>query len=725
MHSCQRDRRLTEARHSCALPRILTSFSVVEESYLGTMGPSTGGTDRIDSLREHASVQSRTEWQETLAPRQLKALSAYGLIDALPEKGYEELSKLAAYVCGTPYALISFVDRDRKWLEAKLGCDYPETHRSSSFFARTIASASTLVIPDAQIDERFNKDPLVVEHPRLRFYAGTPIVERDGSILGIVCSIDTQPRTMSAGQTAAFEALARQVLLQFQQGAQIGSLQKLSEEVQILGHQQQGSERRLQTLVNALPALAWTANSDGWISWYNRRWYEYTGTTPQEMEGWGWTSVHEPSVLPSVMARWTASIRTGRSFEMIFPLKGVDGLFRPFLTRVEPVRNEENEIIQWLGTNTEVGELHKTQLALERSQAGLNQVLNATTDAVVSIDRAWKITYLNPRAEELYGSSGRLVGKTLWETFLETTGSGSPPVEQFHRAMYEGIPGTLEIVHGQSGNLTLGLEVYPSKDGIVTFSRDTTKLKHATAAILQHEKLAAVGRLASSIAHEINNPLEAVTNLLYLARTSVNLEENQAYLESADVELRRVSSIASQTLRFHRQATLPASATFAQLIDGIFTGLQSRLLNSGAQVLKRDRAVKPIFCLEGEIRQVLANFIINALDAMHGLGGTLYLRCRNGQNLASGEYGLIATVADTGTGMSSVTRAKLFDAFYTTKGIGGTGLGLWISKEIIDRHGGAVSLRTSQRATASGTVIRLFLPQRGPRQLSNREEIHT
>lgn len=118
----------------------------------------------------------------------------------------------------------------------------------------------------------------------------------------------------------------------------------------------QQSEAQFRNMIDAIPNLAWVANSDGWIHWYNQRWYEYTGTTPEQMEGWGWQSVHDPDVLPAVLERWTASISSGVPFEMEFPLRGADGVFRPFLTRVVPVLNANGAVVKWVGTNTDVSQ---------------------------------------------------------------------------------------------------------------------------------------------------------------------------------------------------------------------------------------------------------------------------------------------------------------------------------------------------------------------------------
>ncbi len=128
--------------------------------------------------------------------------------------------------------------------------------------------------------------------------------------------------------------------------------------------QLQDSERQYRTLADSIPIFCWSANSDGAIYWYNRRWYEYTGTTPDDMIGWGWTSVHDPDVLPLVLERWRDAIAVGERFEMVFPLRGADGIFRPFLTRVEPVRDESGIVINWFGTNTDISAQRAAEEAL-------------------------------------------------------------------------------------------------------------------------------------------------------------------------------------------------------------------------------------------------------------------------------------------------------------------------------------------------------------------------
>ena len=135
------------------------------------------------------------------------------------------------------------------------------------------------------------------------------------------------------------------------------------------------SEEKLRLLADTIPQLAWMARPDGHIFWYNRRWYEYTGTTHEEMEGWGWQSVHDPAVLPDVLDRWNASIARGEPFDMVFPLKGADGLFRPFLTRVNALRDAAGAIVYWFGTNTDISEIKRMEQALRQADRRKDEFL--------------------------------------------------------------------------------------------------------------------------------------------------------------------------------------------------------------------------------------------------------------------------------------------------------------------------------------------------------------
>ena len=147
-------------------------------------------------------------------------------------------------------------------------------------------------------------------------------------------------------------------------------------------------EKEFALLAENLPEPAWIADPDGWIYWYNNRWYEYTGTTPDQMEGWGWQAVHDPNLLPDVLFRWKHSIATGQPFEMVFPLRGVDGAYRPFLTRVRPVRDAAGAITHWVGCNADVSQQEQQRLLL----ATLNETASVVA-AELDLERLVQAVY--------------------------------------------------------------------------------------------------------------------------------------------------------------------------------------------------------------------------------------------------------------------------------------------------------------------------------------------
>jgi PAS domain S-box-containing protein len=265
---------------------------------------------------------------------------------------------------------------------------------------------------------------------------------------------------------------------------------------------------------------------------------------------------------------------------------------------------------------------------------------------------------------------------------------------------------------GEKFNFDSSLIPMRGTDGQVCFlvyeARDITEVRQTQSALLKSEKLAAVGRLAASIAHEINNPLESVMNLIYLARNA-RAGEADRYLDMADQEIRRVSIIANQTLRFHKQGSRPQAACAADLFSTVLGMYEGRLRNARIQIEKRFRADRPVMCFQGDVRQVLNNLVSNAIEAMP-FGGRLLIRSRNGCDRETGRPGLVLTIADNGGGISPAVQAHIFDAFFTTKGTAGNGLGLWVSQQIAERHKGRLRVRSTQRPGRNGTTFTLFLP---------------
>ncbi len=240
---------------------------------------------------------------------------------------------------------------------------------------------------------------------------------------------------------------------------------------------------------------------------------------------------------------------------------------------------------------------------------------------------------------------------------------------------------------------------------------DITSNKLAEDALRKSEKLAAAGRLAATIAHEINNPLEAVTNLLYLLRLNDQWDDQaRSYVSQAEHELARIAHVARQTLGFYRDTTSPRLMDLAKIVEeALFLYLPRIQAKSIRLSREYDESVQ-VTGLAGEIRQVISNLVANAIDALP-VEGALRIRVHQSKELAnSNRPGGRIVIADTGGGITPEHRKKLFEPFYTTKQDVGTGLGLWVSQEIVRKHGGSITLRSSVIPGHSGTVFSIFLP---------------
>jgi PAS domain S-box-containing protein len=251
-------------------------------------------------------------------------------------------------------------------------------------------------------------------------------------------------------------------------------------------------------------------------------------------------------------------------------------------------------------------------------------------------------------------------------------------------------------------------------DGV---TRDITALKDAEEArdrakdaLMRSEKLALVGRLAATLAHEINNPLAAVTNLLFLIEQSQTDAPTLEYVKQAMDEVARVSLIVAQTLRFNRRSDMPSWERVSQIADSALAIYDGRLRHSGITLRRDYEDEDRLFCLSSELRQVFANLIANALDAMQR-DGRLIIRTRHQHNSRTGKPGMRISFADTGCGMDRNTIRRLFQPFVSTKGESGTGLGLWVSREILDKHRATIRVRSRQAPHASGTVFSIWIPE--------------
>ncbi len=352
------------------------------------------------------------------------------------------------------------------------------------------------------------------------------------------------------------------------------------------------SQERLKVLTESMPQLVWTASSEGLCQFVNQTCADFIGVSPAECLGGGWYRFIHPDDLAPTEAKWTEAVRLGTEFMVEYRLRRYDGQYLWFLHRAVPRRGPNGNVMEWVGTSTEI-ETRK-------------------------------------RSEE---------------------------------------------------------------------------------ALRQTEKLAAVGRLASSIAHEINNPLNSVTNLLYLLSSNRSLDRAaREYIRTAQEELARISEITTQALRFHRQSVAPVPTRISEILDSVLALYRGRIVNCAIKLDREYQRVDPLTCSSGDIRQCLANIIGNAIEASP-TGGRLRIRLRKSSGgKAHSQVGVRIIIADTGHGIQRDLRARIFEPFFTTKGATGTGLGLWITRDLIEKHGGLITVRSSTKPEASGTVFSIFLP---------------
>ena len=389
------------------------------------------------------------------------------------------------------------------------------------------------------------------------------------------------------------------------------------------------------------------------------------------------------------------------------------------------VHNEIGDLIE--AFNRMVASLAEQRSGLNDTLSLLDSMLANAPIGLAFFDRRCRMVRVNQVFAEMTGVAlSRHLGRTLPELLPQ------PVAEELESAVLrvfavEEPVRNLELSNpvpsGQNGqplaSWTWLASAYPVRTaleqmrwvGVIVL--DASDRKRSEDALRKSEKLAATGRLAASIAHEINNPLEAITNLLYLLHNYCQLQDPALnYVTMAEREALRIAEITQQTLRFYRQSTLPTRANLGELLDSVLTLHQGRLNALNIRV-ERDYDPKlDLFCFAGEIRQVFANLVGNTIDATSS-GGRLLVRARPSRNWKDpAQAGIRFVVADTGSGMEPEVRQRIFEPFFTTKELSGTGLGLWVSYEIIVKHRGLVHVRsrTAREGKPSGTVFQLFFP---------------
>jgi PAS domain S-box-containing protein len=370
--------------------------------------------------------------------------------------------------------------------------------------------------------------------------------------------------------------------------------------------------------------------------------------------------------------------------------------------------------------------------AAEEASQRLVAIVESSEDAIISKDLRGIVTSWNPAAERMFGfTAEEMIGRPI-TTIIP------PELREDENRILATIARGERIEHFETvrvpkngERIDVSLTVSPIKDeagriiGAAKIARDITERKKTERTLLISERLAAVGRLAATVAHEINNPLEAVTNLVYLARTANLSSEVAGYLANAEEQLASVSHLTRQTLGFYRETVGARLVRPAEIVGSVVSVFASKARNKGILLKPEIIDDLEICAVPGEVRQVLANLVSNSIDAIHG-PGQIKIRVSRSQKMEEEpKPGIRITVADNGSGIPRETLLRVFEPFFTTKREVGTGLGLWVCKNIVETHQGTIRGHSDTTPGKSWTVFSVFLPLNLPNDSANEANEHS
>ena len=676
----------------------------------------------------------------------LEALHRLEILDSEAEQAFDDLTALAAEICGTPISLISLVDADRQWFKSRVGLELQETPRNVSFCAHAILDDEILVVPDTEADARFAGNPLVAGAPEIRFYAGKPLVTSEGYAVGTLCVMDRTPRDLTPAQLDALHALGRQT-------------------VALLEHRlAQEHLRREIALVELLRESATAANEAAGlhealalciervcerIGWPVGRAYvlERDGEQVRRVSTGVWRVPAEPGYQElRAAAGELYSAREGPLARMLasrqslwIPNIGAEptlarrealavglyaAVFVPVLVRDEvvavlefyyPERDEPDErLLEVMGNlGTQLGrvvERERAERALGRRLADLRAVLDATAEAICLSDLDGAVRFVNTAMEDLWRGLEITDDGSIWSRLLELAERSADPatfaegVRSLAETPTESAGGDFELVDGRSFvAYSVPVEDGGELDGRIFVFRETTAEREVER--LKEEFLA-------SVSHELRTPLTSVLGYTESLRAgdfgSLDddqvhalrvVERNAGRLNRLIDDLLFTARIESQSLDLQLEE-LDLSTLAAESVQAAEPGAEGQ----GVGLVL---AVEPVR-VEGDrlrLGQLLDNLVSNAVKFTPDGGTvTVSLGARGGE--------AVLEIADTGIGIPADEQDRLFERFYRAstareRSIEGTGLGLVIARAIAEAHGGRIGFESKEGA---GTTFRVGLP---------------
>ena len=494
-----------------------------------------------------------------------------------------------------------------------------------------------------------------------------------------------------------------------------------------LGRESSSQARiELAAIVESSDDAILSKNLDGIIHSWNKGAERIYGYSAAEMIGRHVSSLVPPGYpddTPEIMRR----LRLGERIEHYETRRQAkNGTVLSVSLTISPVRDEKGTIIGASAIARDITERKRSELELRQSRQALQDselrfrsLVQNSSDIITILGADGSIRYESPSIERILGySAEELLERNAFDLVHPDDRARVMAIFQEHLPLRGSIaPIELRFRHKDGSWRTLeatgnNLLHEPGVAGVVVNSRDITERKRTEDVLHATEKLATTGRLAAAIAHEINNPLEGVTNLLYLLENHPSLDASaRRYARMAQEEVARVARIARQTLAFYREPTVPVAVDVSELLSGLLELYAHKLQTLKVKMEKRLETTAPITASPGEIRQVLSNLVGNALDAVPE-GGTIKVHVFPSRDWRHPwQEGVRISIADSGHGIRREHLASIFDPFFTTKGEKGTGLGLWVSYGIVQKYGGTIHVHSSVRPQHSGTCFSVFFPQ--------------
>jgi len=473
------------------------------------------------------------------------------------------------------------------------------------------------------------------------------------------------------------------------------------------------SEQKLRVVTDATPVMIWMSGTDKLCYYFNKSWLDFVGRALEQEMGNGWAENVHPDDFDRCLQIYVSSFDARQPFEMEYRLRHHTGEYRWILDHGVPRHGPDGTFEGYVGGCLDIHDQKEASQARSRLAA----IVESSDEAIISKDLNGLVTSWNRQAERLFGyTEQEMIGRSILTII-------PPELHRDEDMILSKIRNGEKIDHfetvrvAKSGErIEVSISISPVRDengrvvGAAKIARDIRESKKIERTLRTTEKLAAAGRLAATVAHEINNPLEAVANLVYLAKRDVrDAEKVASYLNSAKQELNRVAHITRQTLGFYRDTSSPVRFNVASTLDDVLGLYERRFETRNIRVVKQYDDDAEIVALAGEIRQAFSNLLTNALDAMPS-AGTLSLRIHKSHKWDNAHApGVRIVIADSGSGISPEHKQNLFQPFFTTKADVGTGLGLWITRGIIEKHGGSIRAR-SRTGQKHGTTFSMFLP---------------